>query len=732
MNVQHSKNFINFTNLSDDQAQEIVFKNRDMVNNAKDRHNDRLERAERNFEVFKNQIWEEEDLAFFESVGMTPYQFSVLRVLINNLIARQRNRRFAFEVVPRDVSSYRRFEAGREQFMRENLHLFNSSEEALEYYDDYADDEYAQVINALLSNVRFESNAPWKESECFQNGLVTGGDFMKATMSTKYNTSGSVHIERKSQRQMLYDPMAVEYDLSDAEFIAEVHNLYVDDLVEQYPSHADLIKDRYSEFTNKNRTRLPSTSESWKGWFEYDEAGNGVKLKVVEFWKKETEQRIKLINKQTNEQRLLLPGVTLDDVLDQKASELLQQAIESGMVDVEKPIEQLEDEFIAQVDQIYDVETVYEPIWYKCVFSMGALFEHKRSPYTHGCHPYMPFWAQFADGYINSLVDDVYDIVIALNKALSFRELMMAHSSKGLIVVDEKAFADAGYSVADIAEAYTQIGSVLAIKPKPGKGINDIITQITTVGDGIAAINSIIADYDNRLYQISGVNLAQMGMVQGETPASRYRQQISEGENNNALIFDNFVRSMEQFYNEKVVPLVVEMAKSKKSQVVRMLGDQVKPWVEIDMDPDEGLYDDMLRKGIFSCVLIPKQDNPQLDEARSAKYMELAMAGAIPIEVAITNSNDPNRHRIVRDIKTWKHQQRLEQAKNQVDIQQLMQVMMEQGVGAETADDIIRKVRLRNIQQNSQNMGSPGTQNISEAAAQPQRLQTIENQTLNQ
>jgi len=733
MNQRIRDRFLNFTQLEQETAEEYISKYRDIINNAKAAHHLRLERAERNFEIFKNQIWDDEDNEFFEALGMTPYQFSVLRVLINNLIARQRNRRFEFQVVPRDTAAYRRFEQGKEQFLEENLHLFNSTKEAEEYYDEYADDEYANMINGMLSNVRYESNASWEESECFQNALVTGGDFMKATLSRKYNTSGSILVERKSQRQMLYDPMSVKYDLSDAEFIGEVHLMYVDDLVEQYPEFADQIKEKYSMFTNSDRTRLPATSESWKDWFEYDETGNSVKLKVVELWKRETEKRLKLVDRQTAEERLLLPGVTLEDVTDQKAAELLQQAIDAGQVDVERPEEELMQEFLTMVNDRYDVEIVYEPIWYKCVFTMGALFEYKRSPYPHGSHPYMPFWAQFADGYVTGLVDDVHDIVIALNKALAFRELLMAHSSKGLIIIDEKAFADAGYSIDDVADAYTQVGSVLAIKPKPGRNITDLITQLTTVGDGINAINSVIADYDNRLYQISGVNLAQMGFAPGETPASRYRQQITEGENNNALIFDNFVRSMEQFYNDKVVPLVVEMTKNKPQQVIRMLGDQIKPWVKLDMDPDENLYDNMLRKGVFSCVLIPKNDNPQLDEARSSKYMELAMSGAIPIEVAIKNSNDPNRHRIVRDIKSWKHQQRLEQARNQVDIQQLMQVMMQQGVDADTADEIMRNIRLQNMQkEQAQSAGAPGTKQISEAAAQPQRLQTIEQNTLNQ
>jgi hypothetical protein len=724
--------FLNLTELETKDAEEKVSEYRDMVQNAEGHLSKKLERAERNFEIYKNQIWDDEDLTFFQEIGVTPYQFSIARPLINNLIARQRNRRFSFEIVPRDTQAYRRFENGKQAFVANHLNEFNTPQEAEEYYDEYADDEYARVINALLSNVRYESKAPWKESENFQSGLVTGGDFMKATMSRKNNTSGSVNIERKSQRQIVYDPMAIEYDLSDAEFIGEVHQLYVDDLVQQYPEHAELIQQKFKIFTNKGRNRTPMIGNGWADWFKYDEGESNVKIKVMELWVKETEERLMLLDNETGEQRLLLPGVTLEDVIDQKAAEMLQMAIQSGMVDLQNTDEDIQEKILEQVNQRYTVNVVFEPVWYKCVFAMGSLFEYKRSPYPHNSHPYTPFWAQHADGYTTGLIDDIYDIIIAANKALAFRELMMAHSSKGLVIIDEKAFADAGYSVADVAEAYTQIGSVLAIKPKPGKSVNDLITQLTTVGDGINAINAVIADYDNRLYQISGVNLAQLGVTQGETPASRFRMQIAEGENNNALIFDNFVRSMEQFYNEKVIPLVVEMAKSQKEQVVRMLGDDSRPWVAIDMDPDEGLFADTLRSGVFSCVLVPKEDNPQLDEARSAKYMELAMAGAIPIEVAIESSNDPNRQRIVKKIRQWKHQQMLDQAKNQVDLQLVMQVMMQSNVDQDTADDIIKNIRLQNMQNQNKQSGSPlGTQNISEAAAQPQRLQTIQNNTIN-
>jgi hypothetical protein len=729
-NSYNIKRFLNFTELDEKEAEEKVSRMREMVVHAESALADRRARAERSFEIFKNRIWDTDDLEFFEANGLTAYEFSVARPLINNLIARQRNRRFTFQVVPRDVAAYRRFEAGKDVFMQENMHLFNSIQEAEEYYDEYADDEYANMINALMQSSRYESNATLKESECFQSGLVVGGDFMKATMSRKNNTSGAPEIERKSMRQMIHDPLSLDYFLEDAEYIGEVHRMYIDELIEQYPDRAEELREKYKSFTQKNLNRIPHISDSWNGWFKMDNESD-VQLKVVELWKRETEKRLLLIDLQSGDKRLLLPGITLEDVTDQKAAEMLEAMLAEGLVDVNQDTEMIQKQVLAEVEKRYKVDVVFEPIWYKCVFTMGALLEYKRSPYSHNSHPYTPFWAQFADGHVNSLLEDIQDIIIALNKALAFREMLMAHSSKGMIIVDEKALADSGISVDQIADAYTQIGSIVAIKLKQGKQIQDIVHQITTVGDGIAAINSIIADYDNRLYQISGVNLAQMGMAQGETPASRFRMQISEGENNNALIFDNFVRSMEWFYSKKVVPLVVDMAKNRKDQVVRQLGDQVKPWVQIDLDPDEGLYDDTLRGGVFSCVLTPNEDNPQLDEARSAKYMELAMAGAIPVEVALEFSNDPNRHRIVQKIKRWKHKSLIEQAKNQVDMQQVMQVMMQNGVSSDVADDIMKKVRLQNeMQQQAQNPNAQGAQTIQQQSAEPQRLQNIENKTL--
>lgn len=735
MNSRHFDQFLNLTQLEDTEAKEKTSVYRQMILTADEHHSERLRRAERNFEVWKNKIWDDEDLEFFESLNMTPYQFSVARPLINNLIARQRNRRFTFQVVPRDTQAFRRFQEGKQIFIEQNLDLFNSVQEAEEYYDEYADDEYANMITALLSNVRYETKAKRKESECFQAGLVTSGDFMKATLSRKNNTSGSINIERKSMRQMLWDPMSIEYDLSDAEFLAETHLFYVHELQELYPEHADRIAQKYEMFTNESRNRMPLSNTGWKDWFHYDGI-EGVKIKLVELWKKENEKRLMLIDRQTGDQRLLLPGVTLEDVIDQKAAEMLEAAIASGQVDIEQADESLQQQFLQMVNERYDVEVVYEPIWYKCVFAYDGLFEFKRSPYPHGSHPYMPYFPQFSDGYSNGIIDDILDIVIALNKALAFRETLMAHSSKGMVIIDEKAMADSGYTLDQIAEAYTQIGSVIALKPKPGRDINNIIAQLTTVGDGIAAINSVIADYDFRLDKISGVNQAQQGITQGETPASRYRLQISEGENNNALIFDNFVMCMEQFYNDKVIPLVVELARTRKDMVVRMLGDQATPWVQIDLDPDDGLFADTLRSGAFSCVLVPTEDNAQLDEARTAKYMELAAAGLIPVEVALKNSNDPNRHNMVREIKRWKHQQRLEQAQNMVDVQMVQQIMMESQVDAETADDIIKKLRLQNLQnqqtQNAAPAGASGMKAVSEAAAQPQRLQSIEQQTLNQ
>lgn len=736
--------FLNLTNLSDSDAKAKIENFREIVLRAEEDREERVERDEKNREFWRNNIWTQDDIDnFFKPLDIRPYEFAVQRPLINNLIYRQRSRRITFDVVPTDSKSYGRFLQGRDEFVEENLSNFNSISEAQDFYEKYADDEYAKALSSVLHNTRVINKAKYTESEVFERGLVSGLDFFKGVYSNKHQRNGGIEISRRPQNSIFYDESSTEYDLSDIEFIGEVHLMYKNGLITAYPDAKDKIEEHFKTFTNLDRHNTTTTvKRDWEYFYSFNRpTGDENKARVAEFWYLDTVEKFLVKDNVTGETRVVKEGITEEQLGEKLLTYLLLEYQEQAKTDPEVRNKLRQEGFreslASEAEERYDIGRTYEPCWYKAVFTFNALLEYKKSPYPHQSHPYYPYYCQYTEGEFHSLMDDIRDVIIAINKALAFRELMMAHGSKGLVVVDEKTMTKSGYDADEIAEHWTTIGGALVLKLPDGKRINDVIDSITTVGQGLEAINAILADLDSRLYRISGVNLAQLGVVERETTSSGFSKQVSEGEANNGLIYDNFIRSLEGFYNDKIVPLVSWMMKNKQSQVIRMIGEDYQPWLEIDIDEEFDTFERAIREGEYTTVLKAKSDNAQLDEERSAKLMELALAGAIPPEVAIEYSTNPDRYKIVQSIKKHRLEMLREQAKNQVEMGQIQEIASKEiGMSSEMVSELLEKLKVQKMkeqyeQQNPRSLAQngQGAKTIKEQAKQTQTRESIDQNT---
>ncbi len=723
--------FLNLTQLEDKVAQDIVSRLEDLIERGEEQRAQRLTRAEESMDIYRNKIWTDEDLQFFEQVGMQPYQFPDHRVILSNLISKQRKQRFNVQLVATDIESFKRYRKGREEYAQKNIEAHGSLEEAYRYYDNVADDKYAKAVTAMLTNVRNENKAKYKESEVFQRGIVTGLDFFKACYSRKNRRTGGIEIASVPQRAVVYDENAIEYDLSDAEFIGQLHEFYYEDLIKKYPQAANAILEKYKQYTNKDR--IIANKKEDRGYadrFKYLNRSIGDKLIVAELYIREHEPRIIVFDRDTSEERMADFGLDFEQVLDKLKEFTLASIVEnstaSGDIDtlrspqLKQTVEQL-------VNDRYELYETTDEIWYKAVFTEDALFEYGRSEYPHGSHPYYPFFAQHVDGFFSGLIEDIKDVIIALNKALAFRDLMMAHGAKGLLLLDADAMAKSGYSLDDVAEVWTQVGGMMLIKPRAGQSLKDVALPITSIGEGLNEITAIIQDLDNRIYRISGVNMAQMGVTQGETPTSRYKLQLNEADNNNGLIFDNFVRSVEGFYNDKVVPLVVEFMQMKQTEVIRQIGDQHEPWINIDLEEDFGLFDDAIRTGEYGTILTFVDDNPQLNSTRAAQRMQLALAGAVPVEWAMKFSDDPDRYEMVKSLQEYMFEAQRKQVINQVSLQMVQQIALQNpNMTVDGVNEMIKQLQLEALKQQTQQTKQQGGENLGRQASEPIRQQNLE------
>jgi len=729
--------FINFTDLPDDEAMDLVNQWTERINQAEIELSDEYDTGERMLNLHKNAVWQEDDIEFFESFDATPIEFSVARPLINNLISKQRARRFEYEFVPLDIHSTDRKEQYVDTFVEKNIDLFNSIEEARDFYAKHADDKYAQMVSGLLTKLRDINGTKWKESDCFEGGAITGADFLKVDLD-KYGRPVPV---RRGLNRMIWDTNSIEYDLSDVEFIGDKVRWYESDIVKAFPDHAEQIREQFEFYTNKRHRNRFEPHQRWRNWWRFDDQDT-MQLKVMDLYYRDVEERILITDTETGDEQYAPPEMTEDKVLDALAIKMfndIQQEVE-GTSDEELLLgDDARERVLAMVDQRFELNVDYLPVWFQMVFAFNSLFLHQRSPYPFDTHPYGPFFPQHNDGFFNGFLEDIEDIIVALNKALAIRELMMAHSAKGMLVVDQKVLDDSDLDVTDIADEYTRIGGMLVLKLKYNRSINDVMTQINTVGEGIPAINNIIADYDNRLFRVSGVNLAQLGVTQSETPASRFKMQIEQGETTNGLIFDNFVRALESFYKKKMVPSVVDYAKENPQAVSRLIGKEMGQFAQTNFDEqvDFALFESGIKSGEFSFTLRPKSEDHQANDQFEDRMMELAFGGAVPLEIALEFSSHPNRFDIIRRLKEFRREQMRDQLQNSVDIQRLQEILLnDPNMTAENADKIIKQARLqaeraRQEQQNEQPQGRQfnGGNSLQRNANEPNRLQAIEDRT---
>lgn len=708
--------FLNLTELSDSKAKDLLEEKKDLVELGEDYRTNRLERAQRVQDLRNGKIWNQEDLDFFADLDMSGYEINIQRPIFNTILEAWENQQLRFRVAPKDIHAYHRYVDNKDAFVQDYAEEFGNPESAAEYFDENVDDEFGIMISALMMDSRQTSNGDDAEDECFDDGAFTGLSFLKATYGTNYDRNIGIEIDNVPQNAIVYDEArATKYDMTDISFIGEVHDYYPEDLVKEYPGYADQIEGTYRHLIEGRRTfqHHGGSEDLWKHWYEFydgDESTN-LKLKVANLWTRHTEPKIRAIDKQTNNIKVSQFNVTIDQVVDRLMAMMAEEEYKRVRDNPEFTPEDLERfestdlkaEYAQRIAERFEFEMIHEERWYKTVFTFNGIFEHGPSPYPHNSHPFQGYWSQYHQGKFRGVGEDVVDVLIAYNKAIMFQELMMAHGAKNVLLVDEDMLNENEIKKEDIADQWTRIGSVIALRLRPGMKMGDIALPVNTVGDNMEKIELIIARYERLLNQITGIIPEQMGRTSADAPTSRVNIQIKQGLGNNSMIFKNFYRTLKLFY-KKVLMMEVELLKVRKNRVLKLLGDEYRyffnsKFLNVEWNYDFQVFEETLKSGQFGLTIIPVEDNPQVDNAREGIMMELAAQGQIPMELAFKYSNWSKRHQFVRDLKKSRRESYLEQLQNQVDVNMLAEIMMSEEVDAEVADKVLKQVRVKNAQE---------------------------------
>lgn len=581
---------------------------------------------------------------------------------------------------------------------------------------------------------------------------IMGCDFLKTTYSTKDNPDGEIKYDRRSIRQMIWDHSSKDPLLSDIEYIGEVNRLYKQDLINLFPERKDELNDRFGDYSNFARGRGAYTFEgNWRDYYDFDAARQDEgQLKVVDLWYRDNEERLQLVHNESGERRLVQFGLKEDQVWD-KLKEIELDHLFQKFKNTKNPKEKQNlSEFFQQseaqvaeaieikVRNMYQLRRTQATVWKKAVFTHNALLEHKRSPLPHGSHPYTPAFAQFTEGWWTSIIDDCRDLILAYNKAVMFREIMLANGAKGVLVVDRGAINKSGYSVDDIAEMWTEVGGVIDLKLTGGRRLQDVFQNVTTIGDGLAEIETVIREIETKLFRTIGVNEAMLGFVGNEAAASQVRQRIQQGAGTNGILFDNFNRALETHTHRKVIPLVVAEMLAKKPKQIRDMTNNRARWIELTYDEDFELFADAIMRGDYQTRLQTSPADQQIAQQWTAMLLELAQTrpDSIDIEAVLEFTEMPFVQDFLRRNRQLIRRKQRDQALRSIDIGQMRQIMAEQGVDEDLAEKLIkqaRKIKAQQVdsqQQQSGNQQAQGSPNIKQLAGEAQRQQGIEQAAL--
>lgn len=326
---------------------------------------------------------------------------------------------------------------------------------------------------------------------------------------------------------------------------------------------------------------------------------------------------------------------TKTDWIDEENAKRLQQVREQGLDD--------EDALLIECDKSRK-ET--ERFWYyRYMTPYGHVLQEGRSPYWHGEHNYVLGVSHYQLGQILNFVEQFIDQQRAINRTATTIDFIRGASAKGLLVVDEEAFAD--MSRKDIIDEFVRYNGVLFAKPKPGVNIRDAIAQIN--GNASVAGEFDLLNLQLRLInEISGVNSAMQGQAPSSgTSASLYAQQVQNSSLNLKGLFDTFrvfrkrrdtkiMKTIQQFYKE---PKFVGLAGSDYSKEANWYDPENVMNADIDLTIADG------------------NNSPAYQMLANDFMKELWQAQAIDLKMMLENTSFPFATKLLEQIKAKEAEQ---------------------------------------------------------------------------
>ena len=329
------------------------------------------------------------------------------------------------------------------------------------------------------------------------------------------------------------DPMRLFFNLDildkrmkELRIVGEIHDVPLEEVIASFArTKADetYLRDKYAQLATTIMID-PVTGFDVIDNLNFFTPSNINLARVVEIWRKEYKW-IRFVRDRVTGSR------EESDLTDAEIDELnMRRAMEAMVMGVNAP-------------PLIEVEEKYEAVW-MCYYltPYGDVLYEGKTPYWHESHPYTIGMANFVDGEVWGLVEDVIDAQRLFNRLITSIDYMFGAAAKGILMVPENTIPD-GSSLEEMAKEWSKFNGAMRYKAVPG---GESPHQVTHNPIPPAMFEWLVQN-QQLIKDVSGVQGAAQGMeAQSGTPSSLYHQQVQQSQTTNRDYFDSFYEMRRQ------------------------------------------------------------------------------------------------------------------------------------------------------------------------------------------
>ena len=444
----------------------------------------------------------------------------------------------------------------------------------------------AEAKTKLLKYLSDVNRTGFARSKAFEQAVKAGVGWLEMGIRSD-ETEEPLYVRWESWRNIWYDPLSIEPDLSDARFIFREKWVDLDYAQAMFPKQAEALKAESENISDPAQLRTETSHNKYLYGDEelvtsYSQVGDLVDLgsrdrvKLVECWYKVPGHCKVLRGADEELERHSFSGKVFNP-----ADPVMSWAIQNGYAST------------------YDAIRTRIKVMIYCG---GTLLQDAPSPYWHNRFPFVPIW-----GYRKSRDNAPYGVVRGLRDP---QEDLNKRRSKALLLLSTNQVIADDDAVNDWDETLTEVARPDGVIRKKRGAEFQIRNQAT-----LAPMHVQLMDQNARYIQeAAGVTDENLGRQSNAISGKAIEARQNQGYTSTSDLFDNLrlavqlsgeiqLSLIEQFYDqEKVFRLTGERGNAEFTHVNTGPDDQITAR-QADFMVDEQDYRGTIRQAMFDTML---------------------------------------------------------------------------------------------------------------------------------